>query len=248
LITHHKNVDVISVSTTAGALEELCRKPIDCIILDLDLGSGPQEGFEFLQRLKQDEKFSSIPVIVFTGSEITEEQESMIKELSAKLVSKDNSSLDKLVDETQIFLHSVSKQEAAPTVPSYMVDILKDKVVLLVDDDMRNIFALSSLLEGQGMIIETAGNGVEALTKINSNKKFDIILMDIMMPEMDGYTAMQEIRKIEEYKNIPIISLTAKAMVGDREKCLQCGASDYISKPVNSDQLFSLMRVWLYQA
>jgi CheY-like chemotaxis protein len=129
-----------------------------------------------------------------------------------------------------------------------MADILKGKKVLLVDDDMRNIFALSNALEGQGLSVVTAINGIDALEKIKANPGVDIILMDIMMPEMDGFETMQAIRKMEQFNSVPIIALTAKAMVGDREKCLQCGASDYIAKPVNSDQLFSLMRVWLYKA
>jgi CheY-like chemotaxis protein len=128
-----------------------------------------------------------------------------------------------------------------------MVDILKNKTVLLVDDDMRNIYALTSMLEGQNMKVIPASNGKEAIIRLQENPVVDIILMDIMMPEMDGYQAMQQIRKMDDCKTIPIISLTAKAMVGDREKCLQCGASDYISKPVNPEQLFSIMRVWLYQ-
>lgn len=249
MITHYKNVEVIAVASIKEANEELSKGTIDCIILDLNLGNGAFEGYEFLEKLRGDIKFSSIPVVVFTGSEINEELQSKIVSMSAKYVKKDDDSVHKLIDETQVFLHNVSKQETKlPGVPAYMVDILKNKTVLIADDDMRNIFALTSALESQNMKVITAGNGLEALAKLKSNPNIDIILMDIMMPVMDGFEAMIEIRKSESYNKIPIISLTAKAMVGDREKCLQCGASDYIAKPVNSEQLFSLMRVWLYQA
>lgn len=248
LTTHHRNVDVRAVTNTTAALEILLMQSIDCIVLDLDLGNGPGEGFAFLEKLKSEEKYSQIPVIIFTGTEIDAETELKINKLSAKIVNKDSQSLDRLIEETELFLHNISELELnTPAIPVYMVDILKDKTVLVVDDDMRNIYALSNALEGHGMKIITAGNGIEAIEKLKENPQTDIVLMDIMMPEMDGFQAMQEIKKMEKFKRIPIISLTAKAMVGDREKCIQCGASDYISKPVNSDQLFSLMRVWLYQ-
>ena len=248
LTSHHSNVDVKSVFNIAEALEILIKQRIDCIVLDLDLGNGPEEGIAFLHKIKLDDKYSQIPVIIFTGSEIDAETEVKIRNLSAKIVNKDSGSLDKLIEETELFLHNISACELnAPVIPAYMVDILKNKTVLVVDDDMRNIYALSNALEGQGMIVITAGNGIEAIERLKQNPDTDIVLMDIMMPEMDGFQAMQAIKKIEQLNQIPIISLTAKAMVGDREKCIQCGASDYISKPVNSDQLFSLMRVWLYK-
>ncbi|MEO8210060.1 MAG: response regulator, partial [bacterium] len=218
------------------------------IILDQDLGNGPEEGFDFLESLRKDTSFCKIPVVIFTASELDMETKTKAANFDAKLVRKDGKFLDKLLDETALFLHSISEIEiASPLMPEYMTDILKGKTVLIADDDMRNIYALSSALEGQEMKIISACNGIEAIRKLGENSQIDIILMDIMMPEMDGYQAMQEIRKREEYQQIPIISITAKAMVGDREKCLQFGASDYISKPINIDQLFSLMRVWLYK-
>ena len=248
LKTHHRNVEVNTVSTIPAAFEILLKNRIDCIVLDLDLGNGPSEGLSFLAKIKADENFVEIPTIIFTGTELDKETESKILRFSAKIVSKNSGSLDKLIEETELFLHNISQNEfKAPMIPEYMLDVLNNKRVLVVDDDMRNIYALSNALEEQGMIVITAGNGIEAIDRLNQNNKIDIILMDIMMPEMDGYVAMQEIKKVENLQRIPIIALTAKAMVGDREKCLQCGASDYISKPVNSDQLFSLMRVWLYQ-
>jgi len=248
LCNHHRNVEVNTVTTIKEANDILTKKKIDCIILDLDLGNGPEEGCNFLESIKTDKNFSTIPVIVFTGSEIDESTVNRINSMSTTIVSKNSGSLDRLIDETDVFLHSISRDESAPAMPEYMNTILKDKVALLVDDDMRNIFALSNALEEQGMKVITACNGLEALDKLKSEERIDIVLMDIMMPEMDGFEAMKEIRKMENFRKLPIISLTAKAMVGDREKCLQCGASDYISKPVNTEQLFSLMRVWLFQS
>jgi signal transduction histidine kinase/CheY-like chemotaxis protein len=248
LQTHHRNVDVNPVSTIAAAVDILQTHIIDCIILDLDLGNGPNEGFIFLERLKIDEAFSKIPVVVFTGSELDQEAKSKIRSMDAKLVLKDGDSMNQLMAETALFLHRISESESSvPVVPEYMTDIMRGKTALITDDDMRNIYALTNLLESQGMKIVVAGNGKEAIAKLSEHREIDIILMDIMMPEMDGYEATEAIKKLPEFKHIPIISLTAKAMVGDREKCLQCGASDYISKPVNADQLFSLMRVWLYK-
>jgi signal transduction histidine kinase/CheY-like chemotaxis protein len=248
LVSHHRNVEVKSVATTAAAFESLLMNKFDCIVLDLDLGKGPEEGFSFLQKIKNDKNYSDIPVIIFTASELDSETESKIKILSAKIVNKNSGSLDTLIEETELFLHNISIQEnVSPGVPVYMADILKNKNILIVDDDMRNIYALSNALESQGMNVITAGNGKEAIEKLNINNQVDLILMDIMMPEMDGYQAMQEIKKSDKLRSIPIIALTAKAMVGDREKCLQCGAADYISKPINADQLYSLMRVWLYK-
>lgn len=249
LVSHHRNVDVMSVVNTTSAWEILIMNNINCIVLDLDLGRGPDEGIIFLEKLKAEEKYSHIPVIIFTGQELNSETQNRINILATKIISKNGESLDKLIEGTELFLHNVSDAEAksTPAMPAYMTNLLNDKTVLVVDDDMRNIYALTNALEGQGMNVITAGNGLEAIAKLNENPQTDIILMDIMMPDMDGFEAMQAIKKIEHLNRIPIISLTAKAMVGDREKCLQCGASDYISKPVNSEQLFSLMRVWLYQ-
>ena len=247
LVSHHRNVDVQSVENTFSAWEILIMQKIDCIVLDLDLGRGPDEGIVFLEKLKGEEKYSHIPVIIFTGQELNSVTQNRINDLATKIISKNGESLDKLIEETELFLYTVSEAKPTPGMPEYMTNLLNEKTVLVVDDDMRNIYALTNILEGQGMNVITAGNGLEAIAKLKENPHTNIILMDIMMPEMDGFEAMQTIKKMEHLNQIPIISLTAKAMVGDREKCLQCGASDYISKPVNSEQLFSLLRVWLYQ-
>ncbi len=248
LKTHHRNVEVFSVSTIVDAKETLQKQNIDCIVLDLDLGNGTKDGFGFLEYLRQEKPLSKIPVVIFTGSELDNQARSMVESYNAKLVPKDGQSFDKLIEETALFLHSISgKDDPAPVLPEYMADILTNKTVLIADDDMRNIYALTSVLEGQGMKVIAASNGSEAINKLHENPGVDIILMDIMMPVMDGYEAMQRIKKMDDFRHIPVISITAKAMVGDREKCLQHGASDYISKPINTDQLFSLMRVWLYK-
>ncbi len=248
LKAHHRNVEVFSVTSIKDAFGIMKAHRIDVIILDLDLGNGQMEGCAFLEDIKADTEYSNIPVIVFTGTEINVETESKIRSYSARIVSKNSESLDRLIDETEIFLHSVSQlKEKPPAIAGYLVDMLRNKTVLLVDDDMRNIYALTNMLEAQSMKVVTSSNGLEAISKLKKYPGIDLVLMDIMMPGMDGYEAMQEIRNMDQFRTIPIIALTAKAMVGDREKCLQCGASDYISKPINPDQLFSLIRVWLYR-
>lgn len=190
-----------------------------------------------------------IPVIVFTGTDINSMNNETLKGLSDAIVSKDGEALDKLMKETDHFLTSIdkSKEPEKPVLPAYMNEMFAGKKVLLVDDDMRNIYALTNMLENQKMTVIPASNGRDALEKLAKYRDVDIILMDIMMPEMDGFEAMQQIRLIPKYKSTPILALTAKAMVGDKEKCIQCGASDYISKPVNMESLFSMMRIWLYK-
>jgi signal transduction histidine kinase/CheY-like chemotaxis protein len=245
LSSYHDNAQIDVASDIKAALIALGEKKYDCIILDLDLGKGIQEGHAFLEKLKADNTYCNIPVIVFTASEFDKSTQDRINNLSQAVIPKNGTSFDKLIEETSQFLHGISEEQTKkPLMPAIMDDMLKNKTVLIVDDDMRNIYALTSVLEGQQMNVITACDGRDGLRKLEM--KPDIILMDIMMPEMDGYTAMQEIRKLDEFKHLPIIALTAKAMVGDREKCIQSGASDYISKPVNVEKLFSIMRVWLY--
>ena len=241
--------EVTSVSNTQEAWTELKKAQFDCIILDLDLGNGPAEGIDFLDELKAGDEFRNVPVIVFTGTEIDSAQEQSIRKHSATIVMKDGEAFNRLLSETEQFLHRVEEEQtgAATKTPEKMSELLRGKRVLLVDDDMRNIYAMTSVLEDQGMVVIPATNGREAITLLTQQPDLDIVLMDIMMPEMDGYEAMTEIRKVDRWKTLPIIALTAKAMVGDREKCLQHGATDYISKPVNVEQLLSLLQVWLYK-
>ena len=250
LLSKNKQTKIVTASTTSAADAELAQEKFDCIILDLDLGNGQDEGIALLEKIKSTPEHASTPVIIFTGTEVNEEQERILKRWSEAIVLKNGQSMDRLIEETEHFLHAVKDQKVEQTgfkIPAIMNDLLQGRNVLLVDDDMRNIYALSSVLEGQNLIVLTAINGRDALLKLEQHPEIEIVLMDIMMPEMDGYQAMQEIRKTRKIQNLPIIALTAKAMMGDREKCIQCGATDYISKPVNTDQLLSLMRVWLYK-
>src|SRR3954453_12554854 len=192
------------------------------------------------------------PVVVFTGKELSSEEEAQLKTVAKSVVLKDVQSPERLFDETALFLHRVvtdlpeSKRRMLERLHGSN-DVLCGRSVLVVDDDARNIFALTSVLENHDMQVLTATNGRQAIDLIESTAGLSVVLMDIMMPEMDGYATMREIRKNPAYRTLPILALTAKAMKGDREKCLKAGASDYIAKPVNTDQLLSLLRVWLYR-
>jgi CheY-like chemotaxis protein len=191
-------------------------------------------------------------VVVFTGKDLSAEEETRLRTMAKSIVLKDVQSPERLLDETALFLHRVladlpeSKQKMLERLHSTN-EVLRDRKVLIVDDDARNIFALSTVLENQDMAILSATNGRQAIDLIKEHDDLAIVLMDIMMPEMDGYETMREIRRQPEFRNLPILALTAKAMKGDREKCLEAGASDYIAKPVNTDQLLSLLRVWLHR-
>jgi CheY-like chemotaxis protein len=190
-------------------------------------------------------------VIVHTGKDLTRREETRLKKYADTIIVKDVRSPERLLDETSLFLHRIEAR--LPSDKRKMLEqlhnadaVFEDKKVLIVDDDVRNVFALASVFEGRGMDVLFAENGKEGLATLKSNPDVDLVLMDIMMPEMDGYETMQAVRRLPEFKQLPIISLTAKAMKGDREKSISSGASDYITKPVDTDQLLSLMRVWLY--
>jgi CheY-like chemotaxis protein len=232
------------------ALDQLRRQPMDCIVLDLRHPDVSK--FALLAELDRDPRLSGIPVVVFTGSAASTEEESQVYAAANGVVVKVVRSLDRLLDETALFLHRsiadlpVDKQhsiERLYTSDEYLVG----RTVLVVDDDARNIFALSSVLERRGMRVLTATNGIEAIKLVESASNLSIVLMDIMMPEMDGYQTIQIIRRHPQFRRTPIIALTAKAMKGDREKCLEAGASDYLAKPVNIDQLLSTLRTWLHR-
>jgi CheY-like chemotaxis protein len=193
-----------------------------------------------------------VPVVVFTGKELSYAEEARLRTLAKSVVLKDVQSPERLFDETALFLHRVVS--GLPEPKRQMLerlhgsdDVLQNRKVLVVDDDARNIFALTSLLENHGMEVASATNGRQAIDILNAADDLHVVLMDIMMPEMDGYETMREIRRESRFRTLPILALTAKAMKGDREKCLEAGASDYIAKPVNTDQLLSLLRVWLYR-
>jgi CheY-like chemotaxis protein len=191
-------------------------------------------------------------VVVFTGKDLTAEEQTRLKAMAKSIVLKDVQSPERLLDETALFLHRVvtdlpvEKQNMLGRIHDSN-EVLRGRKILVVDDDARNIFALTSLLENQEMDVMSATNGRTAIDIIQNTPELSIVIMDIMMPDMDGYETMREIRKVPEFRTLPILALTAKAMKGDREKCLNAGASDYIAKPVNTDQLLSLMRVWLFR-
>jgi CheY-like chemotaxis protein/signal transduction histidine kinase/CHASE3 domain sensor protein len=246
------NSDVHSYPAYSGeeALKMMQEEKFDCIIIDLKLPD--MSGFDLMEKIKSDAAMNKIPIIVYTGKELSKEENTLLNKLANTVVLKTADSNERLLDETTLFLHRVESK--LPKEKQKIIrklhkseEILRDKKILIVDDDARNIFSLTHALEEEGIKCITAENGKDALNVIAKESGIDIILMDVMMPEMDGYEATQEIRKNPKYDEIPIIALTAKAMMGDKEKCLEAGMSDYISKPINIDQLLSLMRVWLYK-
>jgi CheY-like chemotaxis protein/GAF domain-containing protein len=246
----HDDIDLITAGTGAEALAALRDEPPDCIVLDLRLPD--MSGFEFLEVLRGDQRLADLPVVVFTGRELSPEEDAQLHTMARSVVVKGVESPERLLDETALFLHRAvsslpdDKQRMIERLHS-SDEALVGKTVLLVDDDARNIFALSSVLERRGMKVLTATTGNEAIDLVESTPDLAIVLMDIMMPEMDGYQTMQAIRSKPEFPRLPIIALTAKAMKGDREKCLDAGASDYLAKPVNTEQLLSALRMWLHR-
>jgi CheY-like chemotaxis protein len=199
-----------------------------------------------------DPAIADVPVVVFTGKELNDEELGRLKLMAKSIVLKDVQSPERLLDETALFLHRVVTD--LPPEKQRMLErlhggneVLRGRKVLIVDDDARNIFALASILENHEMEVISATNGRQAIELLESTPDLSVVLMDIMMPDMDGYATMREIRRMPRFRSLPILALTAKAMKGDREKCLDAGASDYIAKPVNTDQLLSLMRVWLFR-
>ncbi len=246
----HDDIDVSVVSTGKEALAAVQEREFDCMVLDLRLPD--MSGFEILETMRDTPELSDLPVVVFTGKELSPEEDARLHTLARSVVVKGVESPERLLDETALFLHRVVAD--LPPEKQRMLDRLHrsddaliGKKVLIVDDDVRNIFALSSVLERRGMTVLTAGTGREAISTLESTADLGIVLMDIMMPEMDGYETMQVIRQNPAFQRLPIIALTAKAMKGDREKCLEAGASEYLAKPVNTDQLLSALRMWLHR-
>ena len=244
------DIETIAVATGGEALAALRAQSIDCCVVDLRLPD--MTGFELLEQLQADASLRGIPVVVFTGKELSDDEEARLRTVAKSIVLKDVQSPERLLDETSLFLHRVIDE--LPEAKRKMIErlhgsteALRGRKVLVVDDDARNIFALATVLENQDMEVMSAMNGRQAIELIDSTPDLSVVLMDIMMPEMDGYETMREIRKDARFRTLPILALTAKAMKGDREKCLQAGASDYIAKPVDTDQLLSLLRVWLYR-
>jgi CheY-like chemotaxis protein len=244
------NGDVKSTAVGSGqeALAAMQEKYFDCVVLDLGLPD--MTGLELIDSMKR--QGHTPPIIVYTGKELTEEEETVLKRVTDAIIIKSVKSPEQLLDETALFLHRVEAN--LPEAKRAMIKqvhqsdpVLAGKKVLVVDDDVRNIFALTSVLEKHKMQVIYAENGRKGIDLIRATPDLNVVLMDVMMPEMDGYETMRAIRQVNELKSLPIIALTAKAMKGDREKCIDAGASDYITKPVETDQLLSLLRVWLFR-
>jgi len=246
------NVDIQTtiVSTISRFIQELQTTPFDCIIIDVGIGQKP--GLKVLEQLQAENDFSQIPIIIYANRELTPEEKMLLQQCADNLTVKTVQSPERLLDEATLFLHQIETR--LPSEKQQMLKMVHDKEailahkkVLIVDDDMRNSFALTTVLEGKEMVVTVAETGTEALQKLEQHKDVAIILMDIMMPEMDGYEAILKIKEQPQYQKLPIIALTAKAMKGDKTKCLEAGASDYLAKPVDTEKLISLMRVWLYR-
>lgn len=234
-----------NVETSISALKQ---KEVDCVILDI--GVSATSAYDTLEYVKKTSGFENLPIIIFTGKNLSQSEESKIRQYADSIVVKTAHSYQRILDEVSIFLHLVEEQKTKKVIPQRklgaLTNVLEGKKVLIADDDVRNIFSLTKPLEMQQMKVYHAMDGKEALKMLNEQTDIDIVLMDMMMPLMDGYESIKEIRKNYQFKDLPVIAVTAKAMTGDREKCIQAGASDYISKPVDMDQLLSLLRVWLY--
>jgi CheY-like chemotaxis protein/signal transduction histidine kinase/CHASE3 domain sensor protein len=244
------DVEITAVGKGSEALDELRENSFDAMILDLGLED--MNGFELLGMISRDENMRAVPIIIYTGKDLSDEEEAELRKYAESIIVKGVRSPERLLDETTLFLHRVEKD--LPPDKQKMLrmardkdEVFKDKTILVVDDDMRNVFALSSVLEYAGLNVIVGRNGREGISKLEDNPHTNLVLMDIMMPEMDGYEAMREIRKRGKFSKLPIIALTAKAMKGDRAKCIEAGANDYLSKPIDTDKLLSLLRVWLYQ-
>jgi CheY-like chemotaxis protein len=246
----HSDVEITAAATGGEALAKMRARTFDCVVLDLRLPD--ISGFDLLTEIQQDPRLRDTPIVVFTGRELTDQEEGELRKKAKSIVLKGVRSPERLLDETALFLHRViadlpaSKQSMIETLHQ-SDEPLQGRKVLVVDDDIRNIFALNSLLERHNMQVVSATNGQDAIGLVEETDDLSLVLMDIMMPEMDGYETMRRIRTNPKFRYLPIIALTAKAMKGDREKCLEAGASDYVAKPVNTDQLLSLVRMWLHR-
>ncbi|MBT1075637.1 response regulator [Geobacter grbiciae] len=244
-----RDVAITVASTGSEAMGLLAAEPFDCIVLDLGLSD--MSGFEVLEKIQSLDENRRIPVIIHSGRDLSREDEQRLRHYAESIIIKGAKSPERLLNEVSLFLHLVESgmgPEKKRMIRAALDNeaLLEGKKVLIVDDDMRNIFSLSSVLAEKKMIVLEAENGREALERLNGEPGIDVVLMDIMMPEMDGFAATRAIRKDPRFARLPIIALTAKAMKGDRDECLKAGASDYIQKPVDADKLLSLLRVWLY--
>lgn len=247
------NFDIsLSVEDTVkDSVKAFNENGVDCVIFDI--GQNRRNAYKIIESIKSYEGLENLPIIIFTEQNLSSSEELKIKEYADSIVVKTAHSYQRILDEVGLFLHLVEEKNSSSenirnkTLGS-LTEVLSGKKILVTDDDVRNIFALTKALEKYKVEIVVAMDGVEALEKITEHPDVDVILMDMMMPNMDGYETIQEIRKIQKFRRLPIIAVTAKSMIGDREKCINAGASDYITKPVDMDQLTSLLRVWMYQS
>lgn len=239
-------------NTVVGSVQALLQKEVNCVILDMGIPN--QRSYDTLDEVKKTPGLENIPIIIFTGKSLSRAEEVRIKQYADSIVIKTAHSYQRILDEVSLFLHLVEEKGTATTArpPSNQMgilqEVLKDKTVLIADDDIRNIYSLTKALETYNMKVVSAVDGKDALKQLQEHPETDIVLMDMMMPEMDGYESTKRIKANPAFSKLPVIAVTAKAMTGDREKCIEAGASDYISKPVDIDQLLSLLRVWLYDA
>jgi signal transduction histidine kinase/DNA-binding response OmpR family regulator/CHASE3 domain sensor protein len=245
----NSNIHTLVVGNVEESIEALKKKEIDCVILDM--GVPDKVAYDTLETIKKSDGLENLPIIIFTGKSLSKGEETRIKQYADSIVLKTAHSYQRILDEAGLFLHLVEEKGKQPKALvrdnlGGLNEVLKDKVVLIADDDVRNIFSLTKALEQHQMKVLPATDGKDALKVLGENPKVDVVLMDMMMPELDGYETTRTIRTMQAYKQLPILAVTAKAMMGDREKCIAAGASDYISKPVDVDQLVSLLRVWLY--
>nr|NQU92564.1 response regulator [Bacteroidota bacterium] len=250
LVIGEEDVKISEVKNGKQALEAISKQAFDCIVLDLGLPD--MTGFELLKKLDEDETIHIPPIIVYTGKDLTKEENDELQNYTNSIIIKGVKSDERLLDETALFLHRVVDE--LPDKKQKIIANLHDKErmfhgkkIMVVDDDMRNVFALSKVLKGKDMEVVKAVNGQMALDVLEKNPDIDLILMDIMMPVMDGYETTRKIREDKKLDKLPVIALTAKAMKEDRQKCIEAGANDYMAKPVNIEKLLSLMRVWLYK-
>ena len=245
-------VETIAVATVAEALRRLRESTFDCMVMDLSLADGT--GFELLEQMMERDVGSVPPVIVHTARTLSADEEQRLRRYSRSIIIKGARSPERLLDEVTLFLHQVESR--LPPDRQRMLKLARDREqmfdrrrILVVEDDVRNVFALTSILEPRGARVDIARNGREALDRLGAieaaGDKVDLVLMDIMMPEMDGLTAMREIRKRPGWSQLPIIALTAKAMKDDQETCLGAGANDYLAKPLDLEKLLSLARIWM---
>ena len=245
-----EDIQIVEAGLGKIALEFLRTQSYDCMVLDINLPD--MSGFELLDAINSDKSIQQCPIIVYTGRDLSQEENEILMKYTDSVIVKGVKSPERLLDETALFLHRViaDMPEEKQNTIKHMYDketMLQEKQILIVDDDMRNAFALSRILTEKGVFVEMAEHGKDCLIFLDKNPGVDLVLMDIMMPVMDGYEAMRRIRQQARFKDLPIIALTAKAMKGDKEKCIEAGANDYLPKPLESDRLLSMLRIWLYR-